>query len=188
MTLWPRTFEQPYPSTVGLMLLTSLLAVGCGLVLRAVAAPRWATLPCWLCAIGVPLLTCLVETRTTIVCRQDDFTVERRMRWGWRRATTYPWASVVATEYAEFGDAWGGRWFGYFIVTTRRGRAFEVRSARMADFAPLIEAVNALTPQLPYVWLPRPNRAVDRPLRRLGFGRYTKVPREHAETPADEAR
>ncbi|HEX5501651.1 MAG TPA: hypothetical protein VFW96_03455 [Thermomicrobiales bacterium] len=56
----------------------------------------------------------------------------------------------------------------------------------MAGFAPLIAAVNALTPQLPYVWLPRTNYAVDRPLRRLGFGRYSRVPRARAE--ADEAR
>lgn len=184
---WPRTFEQPYPSSIGLILAFSLLpAAGAALVLRHFAAPRWATLSLWAYAIGIPLLTCLIETRVTVVCRQDDFTVVRRARCGWRITATYPWESVVETDYGEFGDLFGGRWFGHFTVTTRRGRAFEVRGTRMADFAPLIAAINTLTPQLPYVWLPRQNRAVDRRLRWLGFGRYSRVPRAQAEAEEEQ--
>ncbi len=178
-------FEWPYPSSfVALMVESVVFIIGGYVVFRAIA---WLGILLILVDVGVILLGCVAETRSTIVCTPDGFTVTAKKRLGKAHRATYRWSDVRDTRYSEIGR---GSAMGmvavvarYFAVITDRGRAFEISKRPKADFAGLIALFNRMTPQLPYTWQPQGPGSTR--FWRYGFDRYHKLAREPIASKAD---
>lgn len=166
-------FEWSYASSLAALVIEAVIFVVGGYVVYRVVS--WLGLVLALVGVGVILLGCIAETRYTIICSPNGFTVEVKRRFGRMRRATYAWHDVCETGNREIKRD------TYFAAYTEHGRAFEVR--RMAiplfvrgRFDAMIDIFNAKTPQLPYIWEWRGPGSTR--LWRYGFDRYHKVSRE----------
>ncbi|MGI8854220.1 MAG: hypothetical protein ACR2JW_00585 [Thermomicrobiales bacterium] len=136
-------FHWPYPSPFAGLVVGSAIFIAGGYFVSRVLS--WLGVLLVLVGIGVMLLGCIAETRYTIVCTMDGFTVDRKRRLGTTRRTTYAWHEACETGYREvMRDI-------YFAAYTDRGRAFEVRRIRTRSrfvrgrFEAFVEIFNART-------------------------------------------
>jgi hypothetical protein len=168
-------FEWPYPSSFAALVVEGVIFIIGGYFAYRVAL--WLGILLVLVGVGVILLGCIVETRHTIVCTPDGFTVEMKRRLSRTRHTAYAWHDVCRTGYREImRDA-------YFVAYTDHGRAFEVRKIARSYFGKgrldaLIDLFNVKTLHLPYTWEWRGPGSTR--LWRYGFDRYHRVPRGNA--------
>jgi len=166
-------FVWPYPSPFAALVVESVIfIVGGSFVFHAIS---WLGVLLILVGVGVILLSCVAETRHTIVCTPDGFTVDLKRRLGRTRHTDYVWHDVRRTGYREI------KRHLYFAAYSDCGRVFEVRMIRRSYFTrgkfdAMIDVFNAKTPQLPYTWHWRGPGSTR--LWRYGFDRYCKIPRE----------
>ncbi len=174
-------FEWPYLSPFAAYVVESVaFIVGGYFVFRAIS---WLGVLLILVGIGVILFGCIAETRSTIICTSDGFTVDLKRRLGKTHSTAYAWHEVYRTGYREIMRN------AYFAAYTNRGRAFEVRRIATSHFGKgrldaLIDVFNRKTPHLPYIWQSRGPGSTR--LWRYGFDRYHKVPRTPATPKTDQ--
>ncbi len=179
-------FEWPYASPFAAFVVESVIFIVGGYFLSRVIA--WLGVLLILAGVAVILLGCVAETRYTIVCTPDDFTVTATKRLGKTHRATYRWSDVRDTRYSEIGRSGAAGMIAVvarsFAVITDCGRAFAISTRPKADFAGLIALFNRMTPQLPYTWQSQGPGSTR--FWRYGFDRYHKVPRERITSKADQ--
>lgn len=126
-----------------------------------------------------PVLILWLGTEQTILCNEQGFVIRRSSRRHGTSESAYAWLEVTATDYFERRSDSQGAPRGHFAVDTVRGRAFVVTEGTRG-FRDLIELFNAMTIQLPYVWLPQMGFSVSVGPARVGRGAYHAVPRNGA--------
>ena len=102
-----------------------------------------------------------------IACGPLGFSVTTESRHAGQRQETYAWSEITATAYDETYTRSSGSSMGsgrhssntrtttrHFTVDTTRGKAFHVTDS-IRDFTGLVDLLNRMTPNLPYVWSPQ---------------------------------
>ncbi|MDF2626609.1 MAG: hypothetical protein K0R39_440 [Symbiobacteriaceae bacterium] len=161
---------------------TTFPAVILGLVFLFIGAVftilmGWVGLLIVAVGIALPVLVLWLGRQQTIICNDQGFTVRHASRRSGTNEVTYAWHEVTATQYYERRVGAEGQRRGHFAVDTVRGRAFVVTQG-MRNFADLIDLVNHMTIQLPYVWVSRVGFALKIGPATVGREAYQAVPRE----------